>query len=122
VILVLLLVFAINSEPIVRWFQFGFGKAGQAHGMGQTETDSLTWQEALGTALFSIFILALVWIHLALLVVMANLFNKPQTQAFKTPAVCPQCDRKIRADWRLCPYCGFTLAKSPAPMPTKRGQ
>ena len=120
VILVLLLVFAINSEPIVRWFQFGFGKSGQAHSLGQTEANSLTWQEALGTTLFSVFILALVWIHLALLVVMANLFNKPQTQALKTPAVCPQCDRKIRADWRLCPYCGFTLTKSSVQMPTKR--
>lgn len=120
VILVLLLVFALNSEPIVRWFQFSFREAGQERGLERAEPGSLTWQEALGMALFSVFILALVLSHLALLVVMANLLNKPETQALKTPAVCPQCDHSIRADWRLCPYCGFTLDKSQERAAVKR--
>jgi hypothetical protein len=120
VVLVLLLVFAINSDPVVRWFPFGSREAVQERGPERAETKSFTWQEALGTALFSVFILALVLSHLVLLVVAANLLNKPQVRALKTPAVCPQCDHSIKADWRLCPYCGFTLTKSSEHPPTKR--
>ena len=112
VILVLLLVFAINSEPVVRWFQLGSKETAQERVLDRAETRSITWQEALGTVLFSVFILALVFIHLALLIAVANLLNKPQAQALKTPTVCRRCDHSIRADWRLCPYCGFTLEKS----------
>ena len=112
VILVLLLVFAINSEPVVRWFQLGSREAGQDRIPGQAESQSITWQEALGTALFSFFILALVFTHLVLLIVAAKLLTKPQVQALKIPIACPQCERSVKADWRLCPYCGFTLDKS----------
>ena len=112
VILVLLLVFAINSEPVVRWFQLGSKETAQERILDRAETRSITWQEALGTVLFSVFTLALVFIHLALLIAVANLLNKPQAQALKTPTVCPRCDHSIKADWRLCPYCGLTLEKS----------
>jgi hypothetical protein len=120
VIVVLLLVFAINSDPVVRWFPFGSTEAVQERGLGRAETKSFTWQEALGAILFSVFILALVLSHLVLLVVAANLLNQPKAQALKTPAVCPQCERGIRADWRLCPYCGFTLTKTSEHSPAKR--
>jgi len=120
VILVLLLVFAINSDPVVRWFQFGSREAGQERNLERAEAKSFTWREALGTVLFSVFILALLLSHLVLLVVVANLLNQPQVQAPKTPAMCPQCDRSIKTDWRLCPYCGFTLTKTPEHPPTRR--
>jgi hypothetical protein len=112
IVLVLLLVFAINSDPVVRWFQFGAKEASQARGLERAEARSMTWQDVLGTVLFSIFILALVLSHLVLLIVAANLLNKPRMPAVPhRPAACPQCERDIQSDWRVCPYCGFTLGK-----------
>lgn len=112
VILVLLLVFAINSEPVVRWFQSGTIETGQERALEPGEARSVTWHQVLGTALFSVFILALVLSHLVLLIVAANSLSKPRmpTTVHKH-AVCLQCERDIQPDWRVCPYCGFTLGK-----------
>jgi hypothetical protein len=81
VILALLLLFAINSDPVVRWFQLGSREVGQERTPEPAETESITWRGALGAALFTVFILALVLSHLVLLVVVANMLNQPHHRA-----------------------------------------
>jgi ABC-type Fe3+ transport system permease subunit len=111
-ILVLLLILAINSEPLVRWFQIGPQEAGQERGLEQADAGSVVWHKALGTTLISVFILAILASHLALLIVVANSLNKAQLPATGGPAVCPRCERGIQPDWRMCPFCGFELDKA----------
>ena len=108
-ILVLLLIFAVNSEPLVRWFQIGPQEAGRERDLERAEAGSVTWHKALGATLISVFILAILASHLGLLIVVANSLNKAQLPAIREPAACPQCERSIQLDWRMCPYCGFML-------------
>ncbi len=97
-VIVLLVIFSINSEPLVRWFQ--------------ADERSITWQEMLGMGLISMFILALLLSHMVLVVVAASSLSKPHTPAIEKPTVCPQCARAVQGDWRVCPYCGFRLDTS----------
>ncbi|MBN1934784.1 MAG: zinc ribbon domain-containing protein [Anaerolineae bacterium] len=97
-VIVLLVIVAINSEPLVRWFQ--------------ADERSITWQEMLGIGLISMFILALLLSHMVLVVVVASSLNKPPTPAIEKPTTCPQCARAVQADWQVCPYCGFKLDNS----------
>lgn len=47
--------------------------------------------------------------------VFSGRINKPQDNPV-TPviveATCPNCSRKIEADWNTCPYCGTDLSRS----------
>ena len=95
VIVVLLLIFAVNSEPLVRWFQH--------------EERSITWQDMLGMGLISLFIVALLASHMTLVVVAASSLKESRTPTVKKQATCPQCECSIQRDWRLCPYCGHKL-------------
>jgi heme exporter protein D len=95
VIVVLLLIYAVNSEPLVRWFE--------------NDKRSITWEDILGMGLISLFILALLVSHMALVVVAASSLSESRAPAIKRQAVCPQCERSIQGDWRLCPYCGHKL-------------
>ena len=99
VTVILLLVFAVNSEPLVQWFK--------------KDMRSITWEDILGMSLISLFILALLVSHLTLVIVAArSLSKKPHAPPIKPPTLCPQCGRGVHSDWLLCPYCGHLLRHS----------
>lgn len=120
-IIAFVLILAVNSEPLVRWFQVGSAGTGPESESKEGGTGLPAWHNALGAALISVFILALVASHFGLLIVAANALNKPRTHAIREPSACPRCEHSVHRDWRICPYCGWVLKESAAQSSVSRG-
>ena len=93
VIVTLVLILALNSDPLVRWFRVDL------LGPAKDDTRPTTWDDALGTVLISVFILALLVSHVGLLIAAAKVLSKPRTHAIREQATCLRCERSVQRDW-----------------------
>lgn len=109
-ILVFLLIFTINSEPLVYWFR---DSPQQAIDAGQTRIKPVNWYNIVGSSLIGMLVILLLMSHLGLLFVVSSWLNKPHTLITQSSATCPNCKYSIQNDWAICPKCGTSLRKTP---------
>jgi hypothetical protein len=106
--LTVLLLLALNRDPVTRGFGRPEGKADLWSICPWCEDDRpMGIVDAIGLVLIALVVLSLPAGHMALLIMLAMQMHKPPNFADLKPSFqCPHCNHPLVKQWRVCPYCG----------------
>jgi hypothetical protein len=112
IMVVCLLVLAINRGPLVEGFQPYEGEQNiKSYCLWCDEEEPLKFQDVLGTVLIALLILAIPSSHIAVLIFLAIKLGRGTETLPSQPAYqCPYCEHPLLKRWKICPYCGKSIA------------